>query len=49
VYLNPDVAERVLMNESEAIKEIEKNSQSRIFILSDQSLHREDVNITFVK
>ena len=49
VYLHPDVASRILQTEQAGLKTIEKESQSKIFVLSDPSLHREDVNITLVK
>ncbi|OGW79660.1 MAG: hypothetical protein A3G33_07190 [Omnitrophica bacterium RIFCSPLOWO2_12_FULL_44_17] len=48
-YVHPDVAERLLNQEQQSIKELEKNSKSKIYILADPSMHREDTNITFVK
>ena len=49
VYVHPQVAERLLNQEQKSIRDLEKTTQSRIVVLADPSLHREDVNITFVK
>lgn len=49
VYLHPHVAERLIKQEQTAIRELERSTKSRIFILADPGLHREDANITFVK
>lgn len=49
VYLHPEVAERMLRQEQRSIRELEHSARSRIFILADPSLHREDTNITFVE
>lgn len=49
VYTHPQVAERLLHEDQRSIRELEHRSRSRIIVLSDPSLHREDVNITFVK
>ncbi|MBI4115823.1 MAG: Rne/Rng family ribonuclease [Candidatus Omnitrophica bacterium] len=49
VYVHPRVTERLLHQEKKAVQSIERNTQSRIFIFAEPSLHLEDVNITFVK
>ena len=49
VYAHAQVAERLLHEEQRSIRELEQASKSRIIVLTDPSLHREDVNITFVK
>jgi Ribonuclease G/E len=49
VYVHPQVAERILREQHRSIRELEAVSKSRIIILADPSLHREDTNITFVK
>ncbi len=49
VYTHPQVAERLLHEEQRSIQELEQASKSRVIVLADPSLHREDVNITFVK
>lgn len=49
VYVHPDVAERLQKQEPHAIRELERSAKSRIFVVADPSLHREDTNITFVK
>jgi len=49
VYVHPQVAERLLHEEQKSIRDLEQASKSRIIVLADPSLHREDVNITFVK
>lgn len=49
VYVHPHVAERLLHEEQKALREIARSSRSRIIVLADPSLHREDANITFVK
>ncbi len=49
VYTHPSVAERLLHEEQTSIRELEQASKSRIIVLADPSLHREDVNVTFVK
>jgi len=49
VYVHPDVAERLLNQEQRTIRDIEKQTRARIFVLADPSLHREDTNITFVE
>lgn len=48
VYVHPDVAERLLNQEQRSIQELERSHKSRILVLSDPSLHLEDVNITFI-
>ncbi len=49
VYLHPDVAERLLTKEHQSMKELEQRTRSHIYVMSDPGLHREDMNITFVK
>ncbi|MBI4394845.1 MAG: Rne/Rng family ribonuclease [Candidatus Omnitrophica bacterium] len=49
VYAHPQVVERLVREEQKSIRELEQASKSRIIILPDPSLHREDINITFVK
>jgi ribonuclease G len=49
VYVHPQVAERILHEQHRSIRELEAASKSRIVILADPSLHREDTNVTFVK
>lgn len=49
VYVHPGVSERLLTQEKKAIQQLEKHTKSRIFLFSEPSLHREDINITFVK
>ena len=49
VYTHPQVAERLLHEEQRSIRELEQTSKSRVIVLADPSLHREDINITFVK
>ncbi|MBI3306219.1 MAG: Rne/Rng family ribonuclease [Candidatus Omnitrophica bacterium] len=47
--VHPEVAERLLHQEKKAIHQLERHSRSRIFVFSDPALHREELNITFVK
>jgi ribonuclease G len=49
VYVHPQVAERLLNEEQKSIRDLARKSSSRIIVLADPSLHREDTNITFVK
>ena len=49
VYVHPDVAERLQRQVQHSIRELERSTRSRIFVVADPSLHREDTNITFVK
>ena len=49
VYAHPQVVERLLHEQQRSIRDLEHQSKSRIIVLADPSLHREDVNITFVK
>lgn len=48
-YVHPDVAERLLHQERKAIQGLEREFHGRIFIFSEPSLHREEININFVK
>lgn len=48
-YVHPEVAERLLQQEKNALRHLEKNTGSRISVYSEPSAHREDVNITFIK
>lgn len=48
-YVHPKVAERLLDQEKNSIRDLEKMNHCRIFIFPENSLHVEDVNITFVK
>lgn len=48
-YVHPDVSNRLLNQEKEALELLEKNTKSKIFVFAEASLHLEDVNITFVK
>jgi ribonuclease G len=49
VYVHPEVAERLLNEDQNSVRSLAKNSKSRIVILADPSLHREDSSISFVK
>jgi len=49
VYVNPEVATRVLEHEKKVIQNLERSTGSKIFIFGESSLHVEDVNLTFVK
>ncbi|MBI4368575.1 MAG: Rne/Rng family ribonuclease [Candidatus Omnitrophica bacterium] len=49
VYVHPQVAERLLHDEKRSLRDLEQAAKSRVIILADPSLHREDVNITLVK
>ena len=49
VYAHPQIAARLLADEQKSLKDLERISNSRITVLADPSLHREDINITFVK
>ena len=49
VYAHPQIAERLLNDEQKSLRELGQALNSRIIVLADPSLHREDVNITFVK
>ncbi len=49
VYVHPQVAERLLREEHKSIRDLEQASRSRIMVLADPTIHREDINITFVK
>src|SRR3989338_3344939 len=46
VYVHPQVAERLAHAENRSIRELEQTFRSRIIVLPDLSLHREDFNIT---
>jgi ribonuclease G len=49
VYVHPHVAERLINDEQRSVRELAQKSRSRVIILADPSLHREDTTITFVK
>lgn len=48
-YVHPQVSERLLEQEKNAIQDLEKANRCRIFVFPDPALHVEDVNINFVK
>ncbi len=49
VHVHPDVSKKVLDLDQHTLQDLERATQSRIFIFSESSLHVEDLNITFVK
>ncbi len=49
VYVHPNVSDRLVNQEQLAIRELERNSKSRVMVLSDPAMHLEDVNITFIE
>jgi len=49
VYVHPEVSKKVLDHEKRPLQDLERATQSRIFIFGESSLHVEDLNITFVK
>jgi ribonuclease G len=49
VYVHPNVAEKLLNEEQQLIRDIARYSKSKIIILADPSLHREDTNVALVK
>ncbi len=49
VYVHPHVAERLLNEEQGLIREVSQRSGSKIVVLADPSLHREDTNVSFVR
>lgn len=48
VIVHPEVADRLVKQERNAIKSIEKDHNSKIQILYDNSMHIEDINISFL-
>jgi len=48
VSLHPEVASRILSQDRDAIRDFEKKSKSKVILLADSSLHREDIQIKHV-
>lgn len=47
--VHPDVSERLLQQDKKSLHQLERETRSRIFLFPEPTLHREDVNITFVR
>ncbi len=47
VYVNPAVAERLVNQEKNVLKEIEKNYRTKLEIIGDSDMHMEDIEISF--
>ncbi len=45
VSVNPEVASRILSQDRETLRQFEKNNKSKVILLADSSLHREDIQI----
>ncbi len=48
ISVNPEVASRILTQERDTLREYEKTNKSKIIVLADSLLHREDIQIRFV-
>ncbi len=49
VNLNPDVAQKLLLQEAKMIKTLERQYKSKIIVIANPSLHIEEVKIAIVK
>lgn len=48
VSVNPEVASRILSQDRETLRDFEKANRSKVILLADASLHREDIKIRSV-
>jgi len=48
-YVHPQVFDKLVHHEKNALQQLERSTHSKIFVISDTNLHIEDLNITFVR